>query len=56
MAITADVGAAQANIFLSSVGRWDDDLMNDVRAEEKARISDNIKRALEWQGLVVSLM
>ena len=56
MAITADVGAGRVNIFIDSVGRWDDDPMNAVKAEEKSRISDNIKRALEWRGLAVSLM
>jgi len=56
MAITADVGAGQANIFTISIGRWDDDPMNAVKAEEKARIANNIKRALEWRGLTVSLM
>jgi hypothetical protein len=56
MAITADVGAGQANIFTNSIGRWDDDLPNSAKAEEKSRIADNIKRALEWRGLTVHLM
>jgi hypothetical protein len=56
MAITADVGAGQVNIFIDTIGRWDDDPMNAVKAEEKARIANNIKRALEWRGLAVSLM
>jgi hypothetical protein len=56
MAITVDVGANQANLFTNSVGRWDDDLMNTVKPEEKERIADNIKLVLEWDGLVVCLL
>jgi hypothetical protein len=56
MAITADVGTGQANIFTNSIGRWDDDLSNSAKPEEKSRIADNIKRALEWRGLSVRLM
>jgi hypothetical protein len=56
MAVTADIAAGQANIFTNSIGRWDDDLTNSVKAEEQSRIAGNIKRALEWRGLAVSLM
>lgn len=56
MAVTADVAAGQANIFEDTIGRWDDDLTNSVKPEEKERIAHNITRALEWRGLAVSLM
>jgi hypothetical protein len=55
MAVTADVAAGQANIFEDTIGRWDDDLTNSVKPEEKERIAHNITRALEWRGLAVSL-
>jgi hypothetical protein len=56
MAVTADVGAGQANIFTVSIGRWDDDPQNAVSDEAKQRIANNIKRALEFRGLVVNLL
>ena len=56
MAITADVGAQEANIFTISIGRWDDDQVNIISEAEKQRIADNIERALEWQGLTVKLI
>jgi hypothetical protein len=56
MAITVDVGAKQANIFTKSIGRWDDDPMNPAVPQERERIADNVRRALEWQGLTVSFM
>jgi hypothetical protein len=56
MAITADVGVGQASVFVISIGRWDDDPLNPVSDQAKQRIANNVKRALESQGLVVNLL
>ena len=56
MAITADVGAGQANVFANSIGRWDDDPLNAESDQAKQRIANNVKRALESQGLAVKLL
>jgi hypothetical protein len=56
MAITADFGVGAGAIYLDSVGRWDDDPLNAVNDKEKQRIADNVKRALEWNGIHVLLM
>ena len=56
MAITADFGGRQGNVFVDTVGRWDDDPLNASDEKEKQRISDNVKRALEWGGMQITLM
>jgi len=56
MAITADIGAGRANIFIISIGRWDDDPTNSVSDQEKNQIANNVKCALEFRGLVVNLL
>jgi len=56
MAITADIGAGQANVFANSIGRWDDDPLNAVSDQERLRIAKNVKCALEFRGLVVNLL
>jgi hypothetical protein len=56
MAITADIGAGQANLFMSSIARWEDDPLETIGDETKLRIANNVKRALESQGLAVNLL
>src|SRR3954462_13128723 len=47
--LTVDAGKGIA-IFTDTVGRWDDDPTNRIDQNERERIIQNIKRALEWQG------
>ncbi len=56
MVITIDFGGSQVVIFEISIGRWDDDPNNAVDEKEKARIADNLKRAIESQGYTASFM
>ena len=49
MQITVDVGAGQVNVFVDSIGRWDDDPMNSEVEEIKQKITSKIKSALEWR-------
>jgi hypothetical protein len=56
MAITADIAAGQANLFTSGVGGWDDAPSSAVSDDERQKILNNVKRALEFRGLTVNLL
>ncbi|HEU5334524.1 MAG TPA: hypothetical protein VFU27_01095 [Terriglobales bacterium] len=56
MSVTVDIGAGEANVFLDSIARWDDDPNHAIGEEAKRRIADNIRRALEWGHLTVRLL
>jgi hypothetical protein len=43
-------------ILPDTISRWDDDPMNRINDEEKRRITNNVKRALESQGETVELL
>jgi len=50
MSVTVDAYANGYDVFVSSIGRWDDDPTHSVDEKQKLRIADNIKRAFESQG------
>ena len=56
MAITGDFSGSTGAIYADTIGRWDDDPLNAVNEKEKDRIANNIKRALEWDGIPVLLI
>jgi hypothetical protein len=56
MSVTIDFGADQVNVFQISIGRWDDNPQVAIGNAERLRIADNIKRAIESQGLTFNLM
>ena len=55
MHVTVDF-AGICVVFLSTVGRWDDEPDRSVGDEEQRRIASGIKRALESQGIAVEFM
>lgn len=56
MVFTADFGGKTGAIFVDTIGRWDDDPSNTMSDEDKRKIAENVKRALEWDGMSVSLL
>ena len=55
MVTTVDSSGNDVTLFITSIGRWNADLMNSVDDAEKQRIATNIQRALESQGYSVHL-
>ena len=56
MSVTVDAGAKAYDIFVISIGRWDDDPADSVSEQQRVRIAERIRRALESQGNQVSLL
>jgi hypothetical protein len=50
MTITVEMGTHGFAVYDETIGRWDDNPNNSVSDDERRRISDNVKRALESQG------
>ena len=50
MTITVDMGSHGFAIYEETIGRWDDCPMNSVSTQERKRIGNNVKRALQSQG------
>jgi len=50
MPITVDIGPDGFTIFLTSIGRWNDDPVHAVGEQKKRAIADNVRRALASQG------
>lgn len=50
MTITVDMGAHGFAIYRDTIGRWDDNPMTREDENERARIGENVRRALESQG------
>jgi hypothetical protein len=56
MTVTVDQGSREINVFVSTANRWDDAPSSEVDESTKAAILNDIRRALEWQGLKVNLL
>ncbi len=53
MTITVEMGSHGFAISDETIGRWDDSPMSSVSNDERKRIGDNVRRALESQGQLV---
>jgi hypothetical protein len=51
MTIAGELGANGFVVYCSSIGPWDD--AEPIDSRKKEQIQDRIKRALEWNGMVV---
>lgn len=49
MSITVDMGPNAFDVFIESIGRWDDDLEHTVDETTKTEIIERIRKALESQ-------
>lgn len=55
MHVTTEAEPSGFAVALDTIGRWDDDLSRSVSDDDKKRIANNIRRALEWRGYTVSI-
>lgn len=56
MTVNCDMGVRGFAVFISSVGRWDDDPDNSISPKKAQEILNNIRRALESQGQTVDFV
>lgn len=56
MTVTVDLGAREINVFVGTANRWDNDPSTEIDDLTRARVLDDIKRALEWTGLSVRML
>jgi hypothetical protein len=53
MTMTVEMGKNGFAIYEETVGRWDDNPAISVSNDERKRVGDNVRRALESQGQTV---
>ena len=55
MHVTTEAEPSGLAVALDTIGRWDDNPSRTVSDDDKQRIANNIRRALEWRGYTVSM-
>ena len=56
LTFTVDIGAGEANVFVDSISRWDDDPAHRVDSATRLRIAKNVQDAFEWRGFTTRLV